>query len=202
MNSWYHAQTAAKKFGGNPEDYIEIESFIDGSKRIIGDVRHRSMYHHTEGIFLCERIFGTTITVDKADRPREVPVRLIAELHVMQDLGWIPSPKDYIDSMELKQWMGGSVKRTEPIQDLFGPVPDSRQDTSVYYDRPVKPRESEYSCPNCGKDFFHPAVLELHMTQECDPPPVPLVPDPNMMIDVISPGTKIPKRKRTSDYID
>jgi hypothetical protein len=147
VNSYYHAKSSAKKWGGTPEDYIEIHEFIDSSKRIVGDVRHRSMYHHTEGVWLCQRIFGRTITVggrypvpmDPAvkfqleNEPtttadfsvidygplREVPVRLIAELHIMQDLGWIPSPYDYINNMELKQWMGGAVHREEKIDEMF-----------------------------------------------------------------------------------
>lgn len=117
MNSWYHAVSASKKWGGTPEDYIEIEEFIDSSKRIIGDVRHRSMYHHTEGIWLCQRLFGRVITLEGG---RQVPVRLIAERHVEEDLGWIPSPKDYIDNMTLKQWMGGAVKKEQSITETFG----------------------------------------------------------------------------------
>lgn len=147
MNSWYHAKSSAKKWGGRPEDYIEIHEMIDSSKKIIGDVRHRSMYHHTEGIWLCQKIFGRTITVGgKRAVPidfsfhvmgnpeptvvpsfeyedygpiRQVPVRLIAELHVEQDLGWIPSPKDYIDGMVLKPWMGGLVRREMSLDNLF-----------------------------------------------------------------------------------
>lgn len=114
MNSWKHAMTAAKEFGGNPSDYISIEEFIDSSKRIIGDVRHRSMYHHTAGIWLCQEVFGHTIEVPGKvpGNTIDVPVRLIAEKHVMEDLGWLPSPKDYIDGMELRPWMGGPVKKT------------------------------------------------------------------------------------------
>ncbi len=123
MNSFYHAQSAAKKYGGIPEDYIDIESWIDSSKSIIGDIRHRSIYHHTLGIFLAEKLFGTTITVAKdSNHPREVPVRLIAELHIMQDLGFIPSPQDYIDNMELKQWMGGPIRKERSIAEVF-PTP-------------------------------------------------------------------------------
>lgn len=147
MNSWYHAKSSAKKWGGRPEDYIDIHEFIDSSKKIVGDVRHRSMYHHTEGIWLCQKIFGRTITVggrvpvpvdfsfhvmgnpEPTTVPsieyqdfgpiRQVPVRLIAELHVEQDLGWIPSPKDYIDGMVLKPWMGGLVRREMSLDNLF-----------------------------------------------------------------------------------
>ena len=99
MNSWYHAKSSARKWGGVPEDYLPIHDFIDSSKKIIGDVRHRSIYHHTEGTFLCERIFGTTIKVYKDIKPIEVPVRLIAERHIIEDLCWLPSPADSIKGM-------------------------------------------------------------------------------------------------------
>lgn len=116
MNSYFHAVSASKKWGGKAEDYIDIEEFIDSSKIVIGDVRHRSMYHHTTGIFLCQKIFGRTITLEGG---RQVPVRLIAERHVEEDLGWLPSPKDYIDGMLLKQWMGGSIRKESPIESFF-----------------------------------------------------------------------------------
>lgn len=108
MNSLYHAKSAAHKWGGHWEDYIEIEEFIDSSKHIIGDSRHRSIYHHTEGVWLTQRIFGRTLLVGRV----EVPVREIAERHIIEDLGWLPSPKDYIDGMELRPWMGGRAKKT------------------------------------------------------------------------------------------
>lgn len=117
MNSVYHAKSSARKYGGVWTDYISLHEFIDSSKKLIGDVRHRALYHHTEGTFLCERIFGHVI-INSAGK--EVPVRLVAELHIIQDLGWLPSPKDYIDGMVLKQWMGGHITRTEPIENLLG----------------------------------------------------------------------------------
>jgi Domain of unknown function (DUF6915) len=114
VNSWHHAVSAAHKWGGIAEDYIEIEEFIDSSKKIIGDVRHRSLYHHTEGIWLCQRIFGRTIAIGR----RQVPVRLIAERHVLEDLGWLPSPADYIGGMPIKPWMSGKQARTVPLSTL------------------------------------------------------------------------------------
>jgi hypothetical protein len=120
MNTWYHCQSAARKFGGTPEDYLEINSFIDSSKRIIGDVRHRSIYHHTEGTFLCERIFGVTISVIKGNGTIQVPVRLIAERHIIEDLGYLPSPADYIEKMTIATWMSGSVRKEVPLSHLLG----------------------------------------------------------------------------------
>jgi len=114
VNSWHHAVSAAHKWGGTPEDYIEIEEFIDSSKKIIGDVRHRSLYHHTEGVWLCQRIFGRTLAIGH----KQVPVRLIAERHVLEDLGWLPSPADYIGGMPIRPWMSGKQTRTVPLSTL------------------------------------------------------------------------------------
>lgn len=121
MNSWNHAQSAARKWGGTPQDYIEIEEFIDSSKVSLGDVRHRSLYHHTEGVWLCQRIFGRTITVTKKNGHGtvEVPVRLIAERHIQEDLGWLPSPADYLKNTPVEKWMSGSQRKEVPLSTLL-----------------------------------------------------------------------------------
>lgn len=118
MNSFYHARSSASHWGGAPEDYQPIHDFIDSSKKIIGDVRHRSVYHHTEGTFLCERIFGVTIA---NARGVEVPTRLIAERHILEDLGWLPTPADYIKAMKLEPWMSGASRKEVPLSKLLGP---------------------------------------------------------------------------------
>jgi hypothetical protein len=121
MNSIMHAKSAASKWGGTWQDYIEIEEFIDSSKKILGDVRHRSVYHHTEGVWLCQQIFGRTIWVEKktVEGLIEVPVRLIAERHIIEDLGWLPSPADYIKNMPIEGWMSGSRRKELPLAHIL-----------------------------------------------------------------------------------
>jgi hypothetical protein len=121
VNSWNHAQSAARKWGGTPEHYIEIEEFIDSSKKIIGDVRHRSVYHHTEGVWLCQRIFGRVLEIPRhvGDGVIQVPVRLVAERHILEDLGWLPSPADYIAGMPVKAWMSGAQRKDLPLSYLL-----------------------------------------------------------------------------------
>jgi hypothetical protein len=119
VNSWYHAQSCARKWGGAPDLYLPIHEFIDSSKQVIGDIRHRSLYHHTLGVFLCERIFGKTLTVTRNNGSIEVPVRLIAERHVLEDLGWLPSPADYIEGMPIKPWMSGAQRKELPLSHLI-----------------------------------------------------------------------------------
>lgn len=118
-NSWYHAQSAARHWGGNPSDYLPIEEFIDGSKQSFGDVRHRALYHHTQGVWLCQQVFGTTITVMRKHGEIHVPVREIAERHIVEDLGYIPSPGDWLKNMNIQGWMGGKRHRFVGREELL-----------------------------------------------------------------------------------
>jgi hypothetical protein len=101
-----HAQSSAKRFGGKPEDYLEIHNWFDETKSLIADNRHRALRHHSEGIFLCERIFGVTF-VNSAGRT--VSTRDIGEQHVLEDFGgkFIPSAQDYLQEIEYQDWMAG-----------------------------------------------------------------------------------------------
>ncbi len=99
-----HAESSARKFGGKAEDYLAIHNWFDESKAFIADFRHRSLRHHTEGIFLCERIFGVAITNSEG---KQVPVRYIGEQHVREDLGRIPTAQDWLSQITPARWMYG-----------------------------------------------------------------------------------------------
>jgi len=51
-HSYHHAVSSARKFGGVPEDYTAVHSWLDRSKEIVADFRHRALRHHAEGIWL------------------------------------------------------------------------------------------------------------------------------------------------------
>ena len=99
---YHHALSSAKQFGGQAEDYLAIHNWFDESKAHLPDLRHRALRHHSEGIFLCERLFGVTL---RNSAGKEVPVRLIGEQHVKEDLGWIPTVKDWLSNLRLEPWM-------------------------------------------------------------------------------------------------
>lgn len=107
--------SASHKWGGTPEDYLPIEEFIDSSKKTFGDYRHRAMYHHTLGVYLCEDLFGKTISIQKNIKTIQVPVRLIAERHIVEDLGFLPSPEHYLKHIPYNEdstrWMSGSIRK-------------------------------------------------------------------------------------------
>lgn len=106
-NPYHHAVSSTKKWGGVPEDYQAIHDWFDESKMMYADPRHRALRHHAEGIFMCERFFGHTITISTG---RVIPVRWIGEQHVMEDLGFIPSIQDWYKNIQHQPWMQTPMK--------------------------------------------------------------------------------------------
>ncbi len=52
---------------------------------------------------MAETIFGVTITNSAG---RIIPVRLIAEQHILEDLGRVPSFADWVRCIKPEPWMG------------------------------------------------------------------------------------------------
>ena len=44
MNAMQHARISAKRWGGEAEDYYEVHSFIDSTKSLCSDARHRILH--------------------------------------------------------------------------------------------------------------------------------------------------------------
>lgn len=113
-HSYHHALSSVRKWGDVAEDYLPLHQWFDAPKEITADFRHRALRHHAEGIFELERRFGVTLTLSTG---RVVPVRLIGEQHVLEDLGFIPSFGDWVGCIRPEAWMG----RAQPIQKLVDP---------------------------------------------------------------------------------
>lgn len=98
----HHAVSSARRFGGTADEYLPIHNWFDATKASYPDMRHRAMRHHAEGVFWCEAEFGVYLTLSTG---KQVPVRLIAEQHVTEDMGFIPRMADWLDNMSPKGWM-------------------------------------------------------------------------------------------------
>lgn len=114
MKPYKHARNSAKMYGGIPEDYLPIHNFMDSSKAHIADARHRALLHHSFGCFIVEQVFGESIVkpdgtifrtsyITNSDG-KKVQVRDIAEQHIKEDLGWIPSVTHYMEHMDRQGW--------------------------------------------------------------------------------------------------
>ncbi len=105
MKPFIHAQNSVKKYGGKVSDYIEIHNFMDSSKSICGDNRHRIFTHNSWFIsVVIERVFGCTLINSDGI---EVSTRQVAEDHVREDFRnkFIPSGQDWIQNLPFEPWM-------------------------------------------------------------------------------------------------
>lgn len=103
---YIHAVSSAKKFGGIPEDYLDIHALMDSSKSVISDGRHRCLTHNTFFIStIIPRIFGEVFHRKSDGKP--ISSRDIAEQHVAEDYKnkFIPTAQDFLQEMEFKDWM-------------------------------------------------------------------------------------------------
>jgi hypothetical protein len=118
---YHHALSSVKKWGGCVEDYQPIHDWFDESKAHMADFRHRALRHHSEGIFMAEKLFGSTITNSDG---RVVMVRYIGEQHVQEDLGHIPSINDWFRQIKPEAWMYGRRKSLEKeLEETATPEP-------------------------------------------------------------------------------
>jgi hypothetical protein len=115
MKPIYHSRIHCKKYGGVPDDYADIDDFIDSSKACHPDVRHRAILHSSFGCFIVEKVFGRERTNSDG---RIYSPRDIAEDHILQDLGFIPSVEQYLNNMNVADWMSGT-KKTKTKKTVF-----------------------------------------------------------------------------------
>jgi hypothetical protein len=55
-NPLVHAERAAQKWGGAPDDYLAIHQFFDSTKAHLADNRHRLILHNSFGIAVAEQV--------------------------------------------------------------------------------------------------------------------------------------------------
>jgi hypothetical protein len=104
MTPYKHAESTVAKYGGAPEDYILIHDWFDETKAFTGNWTHRALRHHSAGIQWAIEKFGHAI---KNSKGQMIPTKMIAEQHITEDCGFIPTPQDYL-SVLIKhpvEWM-------------------------------------------------------------------------------------------------
>jgi hypothetical protein len=112
MKPYVHAKTSARMWGGKPEDYLPVHDFLDSTKAHLPDMRHRAILHNSWGIYMAERLLGTTLTNSDG---RVISVRDVAEQHVLDDLGTIPTLKDCLAEMPVTDLLGARLRTVRKI---------------------------------------------------------------------------------------
>lgn len=103
---YIHSLSSVKRHGGVPEDYMPIHEFMDSSKSVIADNRHRALTHNAWFIsVVIPAVFGETMVNSDG---KTISTRDIAEEHCIEDFhGFIPSAQDFIDHIPAEEWMNG-----------------------------------------------------------------------------------------------
>jgi hypothetical protein len=142
-NPVHHAISSARKWGGEPEDYLAVHRWFDESKSHLADFRHRALRHHAQGIFWAEEVFGPTVTLSTCARcglpkssvmhdpdyqpeveegavhefvEKQIPTRWVGEQHVQEDLGRIPTMADWLRLIKPEPWMNRARKLSVELE--------------------------------------------------------------------------------------
>jgi len=94
--AYVRSKSSAKKFKGCVEDYLPLHEWFDKPS-------HPALRHHAQGIFEAEKTFGVVITNSEG---KHIPTRVLAEQHIKEEIGFIPTAQEWIECMELHKWMG------------------------------------------------------------------------------------------------
>lgn len=105
----FHSESSASRHGGVAEDYLPIHRFLDQTKLYIGDWRHRALLHNTFGVALCEQVFGDFYT--RPSDGQKVCTRTIATQHILEDLGALLTPADFLRELPIRAWMNGLTRQ-------------------------------------------------------------------------------------------
>lgn len=137
MKPHIHAQNSANKFGGEWQDYMPVHDLIDSSKSAYCGLAHRAIFHSAFGIFIVEKILGPVLINSEA---KKISVREIAENHVFEDLGFIPSLEDWMKHLEVQNWMHGMAaeakrkKKNKNLGEVFKKVEEIMETKTETYD--------------------------------------------------------------------
>lgn len=103
-----HAESSAKKFGGDSFQYLHVHQFLDGTKSAHATVKHRAVLHSVEGCALTSIVLG-----DRCGPDNQISTLDVALRHVEEDLGRVPTLLDYLNELTLEPWMFRGVKSVE-----------------------------------------------------------------------------------------
>lgn len=115
---------------------------MDSTKAACADVRHRVVFHSAFGVFIAEKVFGTNYVNSLG---KHVSIRDLAEDHVKEDLGFIPSLDTWVRNMRIEDWMMGKSK---PGEKQFIPMEEPKiyneVDTDGVKPAPLLEKETYY----------------------------------------------------------
>lgn len=96
-----HSLNSVKKWGGKTEAFLPIHKFLDSTKLHLTTWQHRCILHSTFGVDICEQVFGDVIDNGEG---KLIEVRYIAIQHIIEDLGFVPTIKEWLHDLPPKKF--------------------------------------------------------------------------------------------------
>ena len=118
MNPVTHCRISCHRWGGREEDYYAIHQFIDSTKELCSDYRHRILHTHWSINNIIIPIFGHTLINSDG---KAVDVKDMCERdHLLADYGnqFIPTLGDFISAIEIID-ISGFEKKVETFHVTF-----------------------------------------------------------------------------------
>jgi hypothetical protein len=109
MIPYIHAELSAKRFGGIPEDYIDIHEILDSSKAAFPNNAHRVLTHNS---WFCVTILPKVFGHQRVNSDgKKYNVKDVGEYHILEDykMRFIPSVQDYLENLVVQPWMNNGA---------------------------------------------------------------------------------------------
>jgi hypothetical protein len=103
LNAVKHCQISVKRWGGSESDYLEIHDFIDHTKSICADARHRILHTHWAVNNIVVPIYGNTLVNSDG---KNINVKDMCERdHLLADYQnkFIPTLSDFVEAISTNE---------------------------------------------------------------------------------------------------
>jgi hypothetical protein len=119
MIPYIHAESSAKRFGGIPEDYLDIHELMDSSKAAYPNNGHRVLTHNSWFVVtILPKVFGHQRVNSDG---KKYNVKDVGEYHILEDfrMQFIPSVQDYLENLIVQPWMNNGAGSPNRCQLMF-----------------------------------------------------------------------------------
>lgn len=127
MNAMQHARISAKRWGGEPEDYYELHAFIDSTKSLCSDARHRIL-HTLWGInSVVIPIFGHSV---QNSAGKSIDIKDLCERdHLLVDYQqrFIPTLSDFVHAIDTSRLPQNLERHLEQLHQVYAQNPIASQ---------------------------------------------------------------------------
>jgi hypothetical protein len=146
---YHHACSSAHQFGGCADDYLFLHQFFDQTKACVPSSLHRLLLHNHFGIDLCCQIHGEQF--QRASDRVAIQTRQIAEQHISEDFGFLPTLEDCLRGHPLHKdhlvpghepFVLPHASRCATLAQRLGGTPEDYATLANWFNAPALPLEN------------------------------------------------------------